>query len=137
MTATETNVIETLAHFTGTEGYHRTTLSRNTLATDGMLYLFENAGAFWLGDIVGSVYGKIRASRQPFMVARLSLLPESAKNMARFEIWSDTPKSPGAVKVYSQLIPWTDFPFDDTGRFEFYVTVDVQNRVIMMLKSEY
>jgi hypothetical protein len=39
-----------LAHFTGTENWYRHTLVRNVHYTDGVLFVAERAGAYWLID---------------------------------------------------------------------------------------
>jgi len=46
-----------LTQFSGTERYHRTHLG--LLATDGAKYLADEAGAYWLLDIIWSVLPKI------------------------------------------------------------------------------
>jgi hypothetical protein len=39
-----------LAHFTGSETVYRHSLNRNVLYTEGVQYLAEHAGAYWLID---------------------------------------------------------------------------------------
>ena len=39
-----------LAQFTGTENWYRHALARNVHYTDGMLFVAERAGAYWLID---------------------------------------------------------------------------------------
>lgn len=39
-----------LAQFTGTEKWYRHTLARNVHYTDGVLFVAERAGAYWLID---------------------------------------------------------------------------------------
>ena len=45
-----------LAHFSGTKHYHRT--HSGLLVTDGVKYLADQAGAYWLLDIIWSVLHK-------------------------------------------------------------------------------
>lgn len=46
-----TDLATELAHFTGTEQWHRHALNRKVTYTDGVKYFAEKAGAYWLLDI--------------------------------------------------------------------------------------
>ena len=47
----------TLAQFTGTERWYRHGLVRNVTYTDGVRYVADTAGAYWLIDIVALAQG--------------------------------------------------------------------------------
>ena len=124
MEATEINEIEsTLAHFTGTENYHRfSILFRNLVLTDGVKYLAEKCGAYWLMDVIGSYQKKCYKDEM----------------LRDFQIWNlKVNDNEGVVTcerdtddvAFSQKIPFTDFPLD---KIKLYCS----NGVIM-LASEY
>lgn len=58
MTILTANQLEQgLSGFYGTEDYHFfNSLCRKVVLTDGTKFLADNAGAYWLMDIIGSVY---------------------------------------------------------------------------------
>lgn len=113
-----------LNRFIGTTEYHRLTLGP-LVATDGVAFLAENAGAYWLVDAI--------ASRQP----------QAKRRCPGFQLWTlrldrDDP-CPGAVlecradsntevKI-RQRIMYTDFPLD---AIKLYVRDGV-----LMLPNEY
>ena len=128
-----------LEQFTGSFDYHSTTLrGQKFVCTDGMLHLAEVAGAYWLLDAVSS-YQSSRLDRacEGFQVWQLRKLPDSCKNSAELTCWRDTPSD--EVKPFvRQLIPYTDFPFDELGEtFQFYACGTMSERITAMLKSEY
>ena len=105
-----------LKQFTGTEQYYRHL--KGIVYTDGVKYLAEKAGAYWLIDLV--------ASYQPLDV--------------EFQVWKLRKNGDSYIAectdgndnlVRSQDIPYTDFP-QDMMPFELYF----QNGVIF-LPSEY
>lgn len=50
-----------LTNFYGTEDYHKfSILFPNLFLTDGVKFLADNAGAYWLMDIIGSYQPKCR-----------------------------------------------------------------------------
>lgn len=56
MTDREQATREALAHATGTEGYTAHALSRKLLTTSGVEAMAEAAEAYWLTDIIASLY---------------------------------------------------------------------------------
>jgi len=97
-----------LAQFIGTDGYHRLSPMHGKLvATDGVKYLCEAAGAFWLIDAI--------ASHQPSALRDPSLreiqfwrLQVNADRSAVLEVARDD----GDV-AFRQQIEFTDFPLDE------------------------
>ena len=107
-----------LPQFTGTEGY--TKYHGGLLLTDGVVYLAQNAGCFWLLDIIWSVQHKATIKKE------------------EFQSWKCTAKDGKAVVectdgnnnvLYTQKVSSTDFPLDEV---KMYLT----NGVIL-LTSEY
>jgi len=111
-----------LAHFTGTEAYHRTHPS--LLATDGAKYLADEAGAYWLLDIVWSVLPKIS---DEFAVLELTV----AENRRAVVVVHDG-REPETT-YHRQEVAWTDFPL---ASIKLYIQENGRERVVM-LPSEY
>jgi hypothetical protein len=111
-----------LAQFTGTQHYYRN--FAGLLYTDGIRYLAEEAGAFWLIDLVGSYQRSLGDC--PFQVWNITVHSDRSALVTMVED-DDQP-----LKI-SQRIPFTDFPLRD---FSFYCCVD-ELAPIMLLKSEY
>ena len=94
-----------LEQFDGTEEYHRLTLNRRLVATDGVKYLCEAAEAFWLVDAIGSY--QPRCARDPML-----------RRMQFWKLTVDLEKHDGKLTcerdagdvVITQRIPYTDFP---------------------------
>ena len=111
-----------LAHFSGTERYHRT--HPGLLATDGVKYLADQAGAYWLLDIIWSVLPKID---DEFAVVELSV-----QDNRRATVTIHDGREP-QTSYHEQAIPWTDFPLE---QIKLYIQQNGQGRVVM-LPSEY
>ena len=111
-----------LAHFSGTEHYHRT--HPGLLATDGAKYLADQAEAYWLLDIIWSVLSKIT---DEFAVLELSV-----QENRRAAVVIHDGREP-QTSYHEQDIPWTDFPLE---RIKLYIQQNGQGRVVM-LPSEY
>ena len=107
--------------FTGTEQYyvHWTKAIR---WTDGIKYVLDQAGAYWLMDIVASYQGRKRLKQAPFQLWKIKVNEDKTAVVTCRE---DKGKRP----IVRQEIPYTDFPLDE---FEFYC-IDR----ICLLKSEY
>jgi hypothetical protein len=111
-----------LAQFSGTERYYRT--HPGLLATDGAKYLADQAGAYWLLDIVWSVLSKLD---DEFVV--LELICEES---SRAEIVIHDGREPETT-YHRQEIPYTDFPLP---KIKLYIQQSRSERVVM-LPSEY
>ena len=117
-----------LDQFIGTEHWYRHPLCRTLLFTDGIQFLAEKAGAFWLIDIVGSYQPDLK--RESFQLWRLEKADKGAVVTCR----RDTNTS----DLVRQEIEYSDFPFDDLGDiFEWYVCQNDETTFVMLLKSEY
>jgi len=122
----KTKLLEQLRHFTGTEQYHKT--GYRTVATDGVLFLFENAECFWLGTIIDSVFHKFT---EDFVVVKLTVNEDrSAKVVIDNGMdQSDEFEAKRYRCFHEQEIPFTDFVLDELKLY-------VQGKVIL-LPSEY
>ena len=128
-----------LAQFCGSMEYHATTLRGDTfVCTDGMMHLAETAGAYWLLDAVSSHQShQLDLACDGFQLWQLRKLGQDRANDAELTCWRDTP-TVDTKPVVRQLIPYTDFPFDELGEtFQFYACGLIADRVVAMLKSEY
>lgn len=115
-----------LAGFTGTESYHRLTCMHNFLATDGVAYLAEHAGVFWLMDVIASHLSSVPRD-QGFVIARYAGTPGAS---GLFSLTDDIP----ANETYAmQSIEFSDFPLDE---IVLYV-VRQGAQWVVMLRSEY
>lgn len=104
-----------LRQFTGTESYHRYLMG--VVLTDGARYFAEQAGAFWLMDILAT-QPEIR--KLPFAHVTLTVT-DGAGDLAVTD-GNDN-------QMYTRTIDFTDCP---PGKWEFYIIDGV-----ILLPSEY
>lgn len=107
-----------LEGFTGSEIVYKHFLSR-LVFTEGIKYLADTAGAYWLIDVVASYQGKLFFA--PFQLWRLRVRNKYAVISCR--------EDSGLRHIARQYVPYTDFPL---RKFEFYVCDNT-----MLLESEY
>jgi hypothetical protein len=110
-----------LQQFTGTDNWYRHALNRKITYTDGVKYLADSAGAYWLVDEVAihnMCTPKVRA--QEFQVWKLTVDGSKARLVC---------EDGDGGKVFSKRIEFTDFPMAE-------VTLWCTGGVIM-LPSEY
>ena len=107
------DLVESLSHFTGGDDHYRHWLGYQY--TSGVKYLADQAGAYWLIDVIAShqpqVRRKIRnAGDRDFQVWEIKVNPDhSAKVICH------NGKTAGEDKVIykAQRIPYTDFPLPE------------------------
>ena len=120
-------LLDELRNFYGTERYYRT--NPGLLVTDGAKFLADNAGAYWLLDMVWSYLPVLRKSGDTFFVVVLTKDGVEAPG-AMFSIQDDVPPS----KTYAtQAVEFTDFPLDEIA---LYLSA-TEEEFVLMLKSEY
>lgn len=101
---TAVEIESVLAGFHGGEEFFRHPLNRKVLWTEGVAYLADSAGAYWLLDEIA-----------------IANLYERAVKAEEFQVWTlalDQEGSGAVLKcgdgngnaVYSKAIPFTDFP---------------------------
>lgn len=112
-----------LAQFTGTDHWYLHNIARGVTYTDGVKYVAETAGAYWLLDAIAiAQMTEPKVMDEPFQC--WTLATDLVKRVAIL-VCDD-----GNGKVlYTQTIGFTDFPLDE---IKFYVA----DRVIL-LPSEY
>lgn len=115
----EMGLVDDLDGFIGSAVFQKHALFPLTY-TEGIHYLAERAGAFWLIDLVGS--WQFKHKHVPFQLWRLEV---DEKHRAVATMREDS----GEPELARQEIPYADFPLSE---FEFYVVDGV-----MMLKNEY
>lgn len=111
-----------LAQFTGTVNWYRHPIRRNVLYTDGIQYLAEQAGAYWLIDEIAFNQMQPRIGSQEFQCWTLKVDLEKMTAVLTCEDGNYN-------KVFSKKIPYTDFPLDE-------IRIYFINNIIL-LTSEY
>ena len=118
---TETLTKDDLANFTGTEHWYRHAFVRNVLYTDGVQYVAEKGGAYWLIDEIAFGQGKRKIAAEPFQVWTLKV---KADQTARL-----TCEDGNGKRVFTKRLDYTDFPLNEIS---FYFMNNV-----LMLPREY
>jgi len=91
-----------LAQFTGTENWYRHALSRNVHYTDGMLFVAERAGAYWLIDEIALAQkGEVTLVGEEFQV--WTLVVEGSTALLRCDDGNER-------RLLERRIDFTDFP---------------------------
>lgn len=99
---TKTTLDQTaLAQFTGTDNWYKHGLVPGVTYTDGVKYVAETAGAYWLIDKVATLQYLPKVKAEEFQVWRL-VVKDSAGTLSCED-------GNGRV-VYSEAIQYTDFP---------------------------
>jgi hypothetical protein len=113
---------QALPQFIGTFSY---TKYYTFVITDGVKYLAETAGCYWLLDIVFSVWAKIRNEAH----VTITLSVDLEKRRATVTMKGDPDEHGDDRVVYEQEIPYTDFPLES-------ITLYLVDGVLL-LTSEY
>ncbi|XIA64510.1 DUF6876 family protein [Bradyrhizobium sp. TZ2] len=108
-----------LAHFTGTAEWYRHGLNRRMLYTDGVQYLAEKGGAYWLLDKIACLQLEPKIGAEEFQVWRLHVMDDRTARLV-----CDDGNDSGTV-IYSEEIDFTDFPLDQ-------ITIWVEGNVILL-----
>lgn len=111
-----------LGQFTGTERWYRHWAVRSILYTDGVKYVADTAGAYWLLDeIAFAQKGNKQVAAEAFQLWKLTVRPDHTATL----ICED---GNGNV-VFTKQLEYTDFPLDE---IKFYFADNV-----ILLPSEY
>jgi hypothetical protein len=121
-TMTKTLNKNDLQHFTGTENWYRHSLNRTVLYTDGVKYMAEQGGAFWLVDEI-ALAQRFEACLQNehFQVWQLKVNDNNTATL--------TCEDGDDLTLFSKGISFTDFPLPE-------IILYFCNNVIL-LPSEY
>ena len=128
-----------LQGFCGTFNYYRDAM--NIFHTDGVAYLAEKAGAYWLIDAIISHQTNKQVRNEEFQVWTLHVAstPEypTEKHIAAILICTDGDKGDGEKELVRQNIKYTDFPLDKITLYLENGSLDGENvHKILMLPSE-
>jgi hypothetical protein len=94
-----------LRQFTGTEQWYRHALNRKVLFTDGVKYVADRAGAYWLLDEIALLQlSDKRLGAQAFQVWKLSVHTELSADLSCEDGNNNV--------VLTKTIPFTDFPVE-------------------------
>ncbi len=118
---TEKFDVTVLAQFTGTTVWYKHCLLKNITYTEGVKYLAETAGAYWLIDEIAFGQVEKRIADEAFQLWTLKVDKQQAATL--------TCEDGNGIVVHEKLIEYTDFPLVE---IKLYYT----NNVIM-LPSEY
>lgn len=130
-------ILEQLDQFTGTEQYHRISIQKTLVATDGVAWLAENAKCYWLTDIIASYqqsirkYARTRPSVAPLLEMQVWTLTKNKTTNGARVICTDGNTE---IPIYSQAIPYTDFPLQT---IKIWVCPVDENNMVMLLPSEH
>lgn len=126
---TPEQLISNLAQFTGTECYYRYGLGI-TFLTDGVKYLADNAGCYWLVDIIAS-YQRQLSKHADYRLQTIQFwkLKVNEDKSAVVTCVADSGEPP----VITQKIDWTDFPLPE---IDIWVGVE-PDKTVALLPSEY
>jgi hypothetical protein len=116
-----------LLQFTGTDNYYRHWLMKRLIYTDGIKYLAERAGAYWLIDLIASHQPAIRKCERPEFQSWKLVRNESGNGC---KITCDD--GDGLIMA-EQDVEYTDFPLREFGCF----CIDDGERLVLCLTSEY
>ena len=122
MTATPSLTEADLRQFTGTKQWHRHALVRTLLYTDGVQYVAEKGGAYWLlDDIAFAQRRHERVAAEAFQLWKLRVHPDRTATL--------TCEDGNGHAVFTKALPFTDFPL---AEITLYCTHGV-----ILLPSEY
>ena len=122
MTVTASLTEADLRQFIGTETWHRHSFVRTLLYTDGVKYVAEKGGAYWLlDDIAFAQLGDKRVAAEAFQLWRLRVHADHTATL--------TCEDGNGNAVYTKALTFTDFPLEE-------ITLYFTNGVIL-LPSEY
>lgn len=110
-----------LAQFIGTEQYYRHGLMAKVIYTDGVRYVAEKAGAYWLIDEIAFAQAEPAVAKQPFQFWHLKVAADYSAML--------TCSDGNDGHILTRTIPFTDFPLDE---MKFYF---IDNT--LLLPSEY
>jgi hypothetical protein len=129
-----------LPHFTGSENFYAHWL-KGIYYTDGVNWLADKAGAYWLIDAIASHQMTPRVMREEFQVWTLHVAAKvenpTEKHIAAILICTDGDKGDGPKELVRQNIPYTDFPLEKITLYLENGSLDGERVCkILMLPSE-
>lgn len=110
-----------LRQFSGTETWYRHSFNNTILYTDGVKYVADTAGAYWLIDEITFAQLEKKIAAQLFQLWKLKVKPDQTATL--------TCEDGDCNTIYTKQISFTDFPL---AEISFYFTDNV-----ILLPSEY
>lgn len=110
-----------LSGFIGTENYYRHSLNRSLLYTDGVKFLAERAGAYWLIDAIAIANALPALKAEPFQSWKLTVSPGKSGLLVC--------EDGNSRSLWTERMQYTDFPLPE-------ITLFCTDNVLM-LTSEY
>lgn len=121
-----------LDRFNGSDTFTQwSPLFRNSVLTEGALYLAENCGAYWLMDLIGSYQSESKFRTQNFQVWKLKTVL-SLKKMEK--TWLVTAEDGNENVITRQDVGVSDFPLNG---IEIWAIRNELGGLTLMLPSEY
>lgn len=103
--ANSAQLLHELQRFTGTENYYHLPMLKKYVYTDGVRYLAQQAGAYWLLEHIFLHQTDAKIQREEFQVWKIQVLAEGG---AKIMVEDGNDK---VVKTFK--IPFTDFPLPE------------------------
>ena len=135
---------QVIDHSTGSLGYTRACgINRGLLCTDGIMGVAQEASAYWLIDIVGSLKyePKVWAEMNQHRLIVCKLEVNLEKSTAVFTASEMALDDGGAVEydppIYTQEIPYTDFPLEEVTMWLDMHSRYQEGEQVLFLPSEY
>lgn len=124
-----------LYQFSGTEHWYRH--MTGVLYTDGIKYMAEKGGAYWLIDEIALAQRDKKIKNNPrlkeFQLWELQVRTQQGGNCATLTCKEDSNVAP----AYRKNIPFTDFPLKEIKIYVEQGSIDGENlALIMMLPNE-
>ena len=122
MTCNAAKLEQELHQFIGTEHYY--SIRADFMGTDGVMYLAEQAGCFWLLDLYWSHLLGIDHIANPFTVLKMTVQNSAA--YVEIEDGNDN-------VLAQQFVEYTDFPLSSITLYGCWA----EQEWLVMLQSEY
>lgn len=128
-----------LAHFTGTEQYHRfSILFKNVVLTDGAMALAKEAECFWLFDAIASHQPTCmkdpKGMCQDMQFWHLDVNPNPAEGEPKAVLRCERDTNDELLR---QEIEYTDFPLEHIKLYACRQPTENGDIMVVMLPSEY
>ncbi len=125
MTAEQILTMGDLNQFSGSEQFFRHGLSRKHLYTEGVQFVAERAGAYWLLDKI-ALHGSPTIAHEDFQVWKLTVNPDQTATLT-----TDNGKD---EILKTEQLTYTDFPLRE---ITLWAVRNELNGFTIMLPSEY
>ena len=118
-----------LRHFTGSESFYRHAINRRVLYTEGVQYVAEQGGAYWLLDEIAlAVNHQLRLAGEGFQVWKLTVSPDHTGTL----VCTDG----NHQKLLTKPLDFTDFPLPEIELWAVENELGPRHFTVM-LPSEY